>query len=364
MKNNRRTFLIRVWLDERVFIWSSTVIHHRLPQCGMKNLSLGLDAYASVSAAVQSRAPEPTYWQILARSARTVYPRSTPADFVRRWLYCSLHLCHLQHSRRLLNFLDGELMNKVTSENPSLFRKLIRPYVTLTWSAGAKVEAILHHYHFLSRHMAPREFRRAVSPVGVELLSLRAGDRDRLTVRIRCDGKFRKEGEATLDLESAIFGCRVSSLTFVVAPSNSGRPGIIIGAVYGLPAGVSRDIIRDTAKALYGLRPKALLLLLLREMARTWGVGSLLGVGSQMHTSRHLIYRFNRSRLFAVKYSDFWVESGGEMRGDGLYWLPLNRGPRDLQSIPPTKRSQYRHRQTLIAELEGCLRANLESLRS
>lgn len=301
------------------------------------------------------------YLPILMRSAYSVYPETTLAGVGKRAVYLLRHLWSLPYSRRWLQFLSSEGMVAIASENPSLYRKPIRPYVSLNWPRSVRVAAMIHHYEFLVRRMTAADFLQAVSPAGRVLLSFTAKNHDQLTIRLRYDGKFRKEGEATLGLESAKFRCQVSSLTFVVASSISGAPCIVIGAVYGLHPGADKNIIRETAKALSGLRPKALLLFLLQGMAQAWSVKALLGVGSRTHSSRHLVYALNKSRLFTITYDDFWRESGGSLRSDGLFALPLTAGVRDLQSVETHKRSLYRNRQALLAELQQRLIANLDN---
>ncbi len=306
----------------------------------------------------------PYYLRFLTHIARTVYPKPTWADRGQRALFVIRHLQNHPYSKKWLEFLASGRMALIARQNPSLYRKPIRPYVSINWPKRAKVAAMIYHYDFLARRLAPAAFTRIVSLTGAVLLSFPVKNGDRLTVCLRYDSKFRKEGETTLDLESANHGCRVSSLTFVAAATETGAPCLVIGAISGLPAGADKDIIKHTAKAMFGLRPKALLLLVLQELARVWDVQHLLGVGNRIHTSRHLAYAFNRSRRFTITYDSFWQEVGGIRRIDGFFVLPLVASVRNIDEIEPPKRSLYRHRSALLGELLDRLHSGLRTWRT
>ncbi|SDS53931.1 DUF535 family protein [Opitutus sp. GAS368] len=302
----------------------------------------------------------PPYLRSLFRVARTVYPEPTWAHRGQRLLFVFRLLRNHPHSRRWLEYLATERMAPLAAANPSLYRKPIRPYVSTHWPGRMKVAAMMHHYDFLARRLPPPAFRQVVSREGLRWLAFPARNGDHLAVILRFDGKFRKEGETTLDLESTRYGCRIASMTFVVAASTTGAPCLIIGAVSGLPPGADKDIIKDTAKALFGLRPKVLLLLLLQELARSWNVPVLLGAGNRIHTSRDMDYWLNHTRRFPITYDSFWEEAGGHRRSDGFFVLPLQPSPRNFHDIPPQKRAHYRHRYALIDGILERFRAGPE----
>jgi uncharacterized protein VirK/YbjX len=304
------------------------------------------------------------YLHTLARVAGTVYPETTWGGLGQRALFVIRSLCHYSSSRLWLEYLATERMTPIVRANPSLYRKSIRPYVSIHWPQQTKVEAMIHHYEFLARWLTPTAFHQAVSPAGCVVHSFPTKSGDQLTIRLRYEGKFRKEGEATLELESAQHGCGVCSLTFVVAADETGAASLVIGAVFGLPAGANKDIIKHVTKSLSGLRPKALLLLVLQDLARVWDVKWLLGVGSRIHTSRHLAYALNRSRRFTITYDEFWREVGGAQRRDGFFVLPLVPQARNLGDLPSHKRSLYRHRYALIDDLLNNLRGSLSDWQS
>lgn len=290
--------------------------------------------------------------------ARRVYPAAGWAGRAQRLLFVVRQLIHYPHARQWIHHLGRPPMDAVVARNPYLYRKIIRPYVSRDWPDALKVAALIHHYRFLSRK-APGLFGGICSEEGVELTAFAVGQNERLRLRLRMDSKFRKEGEATLELISEKFQCRVYCLSFVIAPGLNGRSALIVGAVSGLPMGADKNIIKYTAKAIFGLRPKALLLIAVQELAQVWGIGFVLGVGSRIHTSRHASYVLNRSRQFDIAYDEFWQEAGGVRRGDGFYTLPSAFVERTPAAIPAHKRSLYRQRYAWIDGFRATLRERL-----
>ena len=296
-----------------------------------------------------------SYWHALYRTAHTVYPGPGWPGFCQRALFVLRCFAHHRNSRPWLEYLHQPWMAAIAGNNPSLYRKTIRPYVSKNWSGEMRTAAMIHHYEFLRHQLRPEYFAQIFSRTGADLTVFTVKNGDRLTVRLRYDCKFRKEGETTLELFSDKYRCRVFCLTFVVAADPQGTPCVIIGAISGLPKGTDKNIIKDTSKALFGLRPKGLLLLVLQELAGQWKIPVLLGVGNAIHTSRHPVYTLNHSRQFDIAYDEFWQEAGGIRRSDGFFILPGRFIERPLSAIEPHKRSLYRQRYAWIGELQAAL---------
>jgi uncharacterized protein VirK/YbjX len=295
----------------------------------------------------------------LRRIARAVHPEPTWKSRGLRLLLIARQLAHKRSAGLWLDYLGRPWMAAAVAQQPSLYRKIIRPYVSRHWSDAMKAAAMIHHHEVLRRSVAPEVLAQIFSPAGAELAVVPARNGDLLTLRLRYDPKFRKEGETTLELLSARHHCRIFCLTFVLAPDRRQRSCLVIGAVSGLPAGADKAIIKDTAKALFGLRPKALLLAVLQELARAWGAHGLLGVGSRVHTSRHPVYALNRSRRFSIAYDEFWREAGGTRGSDGFFRLPLHWVERPEATIESHKRALYRQRHAWIRDLQLTLRRRL-----
>lgn len=297
----------------------------------------------------------------LAAAARAAHPSPTFAGRVARLVFIARQLIQLRHGRQWLDYLQQPEMAPVVAANPSLYRKIIRPYLSREWMAAEKVTVLIHHYDFMRQVLPPGRFTQMSSPGGIDLAVLPVSRGECLVLRLRADAKFRKEGEITLELISSRYQCRVSSLTFVVAADQRGTRALLIGAVHGLDQGVDKNIIKEVAKSVHGLRPKSLLLIAVQELAEAWNVPEILGTGSRIHTSRHAAYWLNRSRQFVIAYDEFWLESGGHLRPDGFFQLPGRFVERPLYTFPAHKRPLYRQRYAWIAETRMVFRRRIAS---
>ncbi len=83
------------------------------------------------------------YLRSLIRIARTVYPKPAWTGLGQQVLFVFRHLWHYRHSRRWLEYLATDRMVPVAQETPSLYRKPIRPYLSINWSDAAKVAAMI-----------------------------------------------------------------------------------------------------------------------------------------------------------------------------------------------------------------------------
>ena len=105
---------------------------------------------------------------------------------------------------------------------------------------------------------------------------------------------------------------------------------------------------------MYGLRPKALLLFALQQLAATWGVTRLRAAGDEMHIYRH----WQKRKKLAAGYDEFWIESGGKLADDGMFNLPATFIPREISTLKVNKRQMYKRRYLMLAEIADQIRAS------
>jgi uncharacterized protein VirK/YbjX len=137
---------------------------------------------------------------------------------------------------------------------------------------------------------------------------------------------------------------------------------MLIGGSQGLPADADKNIIKEVSKILHGLRPKALLLFVAQEIARTWQLDGIRAASNQTHISRHSDYALNRTRRPKLSYDEFWTESGGTRSGDDYYDLPMHFIRRSDAEIKSSKRSLYHKRYQLLDQLSTDIQARLSDL--
>ena len=131
-----------------------------------------------------------------------------------------------------------------------------------------------------------------------------------------------------------------------------GSDRVLVGSVQGArnPDIDALAFARDFTKTAHGLRPPCFLLEALRALCRAWNVGLLLGI-DPLH---HVKGRWNqRRKRLKFDYRTFWLEQGAR-RDEAGYWAMCNASTqRDLSDVPSRKRSMYRRRFELLAQLES-----------
>ena len=293
--------------------------------------------------------------------ARVLHGEQTPRAVSLRALFTIRSLLASPESDTWYAELSREPLARAAAVNPSLYRKIVRPYLTSHTTDEEKLRILLAHRAMLSEVLVPHAIARAYSSEGIPLARLHAKNGDEVELRLASDGKYRKEGEHSLMLLGAATGLRLSTLTFV-GDTPGGRRTLLVGGAQGLPRGVPKSVISDVTKGLFGMRPKALLLFALRQLAIEWHVGAIRAVGNDIHVSRHHDYALNRSRRPRLGYDEFWIESGGVMSTDGFIDLPLAQPLRNDEAIPTGKRAIYRRRYVMLDQFVADMRRTLASL--
>lgn len=240
---------------------------------------------------------------------------------------------------------------------PRLASKLQRPYVSSEWHEPVRLAALLGHYDALTRIFSPAT-RAAIYTGGVDLLELvHTPSGRRLKLRLSYLDQFEKEGELTLSVVDQATGLTIAGLTFCLA-RNDGRRIAVIGGLQAHPDPRTRGLIHDIAKEMCGLRPKALALWCLQQLANPWQIEQIQAVCDQQHIYRH----WRKQREIAASYDEFWSESDGRRLPGGGWELPLQMRQRTRAEVKPTRRRLYEQRYALLHALSPQLIAAAGSL--
>ncbi|TLP65275.1 MULTISPECIES: DUF535 family protein [Pseudomonas] len=232
------------------------------------------------------------------------------------------------------------------------------PYISKSWDAAERLEAVASHYEVVV-HQQP--------------LLLLLGRDERLLV---CDLSqycagcsvvldraiwFKREGELVLNLFMGEL--RVASLAFTLRRTQEGLC-LFVGAVQGIHKGIdsetSLNIYRELTKDFEGLRPRSLLLEVLKCLARSLGVEHLYVVSDAYRHHRHAYFGQEKALDLAANYDVIWLENGATpAQREGFFSLPLAAAQRAAQDITPKKRAMYRRRQALMDEVFARLQTTL-----
>jgi uncharacterized protein VirK/YbjX len=289
--------------------WAERLAAHAVPSVTLRS-------------AVPQQLPRLAFLRELAkiRLRAMLHPRQTPA-----WLH-------------LLN--SHPAFSEYLRTCPRFLYKVYRPYISTTLDAGQRLAAIRAHYEFIFRRGLGQVMARA--SMGAVTLAEVCG-RSGLPYRIelRAVDRFDREGELVLQLvqEEALY-----TIAFTLAPRD-GVQALSIGCIQGGKTADAREAIRVATRELHGLRPKQLMVNLVRQLAHDYGCERVLMVSNR----NRVIYKAIRKGRVLADYDALWAELGARRRADGDYEMdcaPL--AAPDLETIPSKKRAEARRRHEVL----------------
>lgn len=228
------------------------------------------------------------------------------------------------------------------------------PYIHNQWDTKTRLNAIASHYEVLDKRLPD------LMDIHLDkMLPLFQFDEryENISVILDRPNWFIREGEIVINLVQK--DLRIASIAFTLS-QKAGKVIAYLGAVQGIHSGISTDQSLETYKRLtklfYGLRPKTLLLEILKSYLKLLGVSQFYGVADQHRHHRHKYFGFNQNSYFKSDYNLFWEEHGGYLnQRTGFYQLDMKPAIREIDTIPSKKRSQYKKRNALVASLDAYL---------
>lgn len=246
----------------------------------------------------------------------------------------------------------GALRVPITSE---MLGTVEWPYIHNEWNVATKLNTIATHYEVLSE--ACVELTRInVSPC-LQICDLSHLSKN-TTVGIDYAQWFTREGELVINIFRD--GLRVASMAFVLG-QHVGRTVAYIGAVQGIHGGVPADeslnIYKVLTKDFAGLRPRSLLLEVLKVVVHQLGAEKILGISEQNRHHRHTYFGNDQKTVFKNNYNVFWEEHNGTLNQEiGFYEIPMAPAIKDISEIAAKKRGQYRRRYEFILSLKDIVK--------
>jgi uncharacterized protein VirK/YbjX len=289
----------------------------------------------------------------LLKTAPLVHRVTTPGGLIKRAKYCARGLAFARYTREWFAFLQMPELSFIVKHNPWLYHKLQRPYLNRILNTAARLEALQQHYRFVLTHFPVPMMEEAHVIPGLLLAELTTEKTGPLELRLACS-TMEKEGDFMIYVRNRELKKRLSMLSFSVWKYAADRKEIYVGGLQG-DNGTGEDIIVAATRALYGIRPKALVFFVLQQLAACWGITHIQAVGDNMHIYRH----FQKFKALAASYDEFWPDRGGVMDPDGFFHLPVAFVPRDIATIRVNKRQMYRRRYVMLEQIAEQIRTRL-----
>jgi len=245
---------------------------------------------------------------------------------------------HYHQTQRWLAYWNATPMHaRLARATPRLLQKIYRPYQSLRLRSQDRLNILVSHYDFIFRQgLGPLVLRATQAPVLLGSFSGKSGAV--YEIQLSAIATLDREGELALDLYSD--QQRLFSIAFTFYGSEL-IPCIGIGCLQGPRGANAQERVRNATRDMFGLRPKSLMLRLVREIGYAYGCRKLILVGNQ---NRVMFHQIRTGQVFA-DYDDFWQEIGAVQRPDGEYQISCDAiDAPNLQEIPSHKRSEARKR--------------------
>lgn len=290
------------------------------------------------------------------RTARLIHANASGHRLAKPARFMFRALRHFSAWRQWHGFLAFSSFAGIGRHYPHLLEKPLRPYLHRDADPVGCLGILREHYLFLQQH-APAALVEAMLRDEPFVLSRHDCDEigEPLVIGLTYSKHMQQEGELTLAIgRTASARTRtqhewIAALTFVIRYGVSGWE-ILLGGVQGAGTENSRRDIKPATRLFQGLRPKHLLVHVLRELAGAWGINGIYAVDDISHCFTLQRYRDRLARMKS-SYAEFWLEMGGQAVAGGFYSLPAKNLRRPIQTVPSRKRAQYLRRFALLDAL-------------
>lgn len=253
---------------------------------------------------------------------------------------------------RCESYCDGLL-------HPNIVGLVEWPYIHNTWSVAERLGVVATHYELLDRcrtNIFRLKFNQSHQLADLGF----AAEGCRIT--IDRPSWFIREGELVLNIFNG--NLRIVSVAFVFGQDASGVK-LILGAIQGIHSGVSREdsllMFKTLTKTFQGMRPRSLLIFILRVIARYVGAERICAIADANRHHRHRYFGAIEQTKLGTDYDEIWLEHGGVFdSSSGFYQLSMEAKRKEFSEIPSNKRAMYRRRFEILQHIEHAVLQALE----
>ncbi|HVI57072.1 MAG TPA: DUF535 family protein [Luteibacter sp.] len=267
--------------------------------------------------------------------------------------YVARSLLHWRRHGAWLAFLDAPGMAGLTSVDVTLIERYQHRYMNRRWSMRQRLAATHEHYVFALGRFPRPLFDHLYRTRELVLGRLILRDGSGLSIVLKAPAVRSREGELNISLvDDRALQLSYATISFV----DEGRT-VIIGCLQGAANHAGRDVIRDLTRQCHGLRPKNLLLSMVRSLAGAMGAERILGIGNAAHP-------FAGRKKINADYDAFWQENGGVADSQGFYAMSVQEPLRCESMVESKRRSEFRRREALRHEACDLLVAAFDAPRA
>jgi serine O-acetyltransferase len=233
------------------------------------------------------------------------------------------------------------------------------PYIHNQWDIQTRLDKIAAHYEALSAiksNLIHIDRTSSLQLIDFNKIS------ENVTIVIDKARWFTREGELLINIFRK--DLRVASVAFSLGVSGQDKVAYI-GAIQGIHGGISTpeslEIFKLITKDFEGLRPRSLLLEVLKALLLKLEVSKIYAISEQHRHHRHRYFGNSKSTVFKNDYNPIWEEHGGVLdESTGFYEISIKPSIKEMEDIPSKKRSLYKRRNEIIHSLSAMI--NLQGI--
>lgn len=287
----------------------------------------------------------------ILKAAAAVYPLNCPKALYLRLRFFS---CAIKHRRLVKSFvteIDKLGYSSLFEHKIPVLGAVEWPYIHNQWDVRKRFDVIAEHYRLIQN--LP-QFLDVADGQPKKILDLSQFSSDTSVVLDKAQW-FVREGEIVLNIFKEDF--RMMSLAFTLSKLNS-ELVVYVGAIQGLHAcEEALAKIKGLTKDFEGLRPRDLLIEILRMLAEQAGATKILAIADAHRHHRHPYFANYHDNTLKTSYDSIWQEQGGEPFGVDFFMLPLHKARKELSEISSNKRAMYRRRYEMMDSIHQSIQA-------
>jgi uncharacterized protein len=250
-----------------------------------------------------------------------------------------------------LAFLNAELSPIVPADSiTALAVRVVRPYMRKHFTVKERVSLLTDHYMILMRYFSKDALSGSLAQEPGMLIATLIG-KSGISYRFYLGANRSKEGDISFAMYDEA-GHALAKISATIGRDEYGNLLLWIGGLQGAKPPLGRDEIVRATRELYGLRPKAAVLIAAQVIAQNLSITALRAPSTEGHISQRIWGKISIKRRIHADYGGFWQEVGGVVCADAEYTLPITMPKRDVQQVKAHKRKEWLRRQTMSESLE------------
>ncbi len=277
----------------------------------------------------------------LWRGGRTNFPKKDAHSTYRRLHFYTVSCMHLACLHRWLHCEVPPALQTELQRSSLLLKVLTKPYINRRWGFQKRAHMIATHYRLVGVLDLP-----FFNFPDDQYWNCTQFELDQRPFRIVIDRPswMRSEGEVCVSLFAGVD--RLYSLAFSIG-GTADSPRLLVGAIQGAADVVDGSLYSNITKLFHGIRPRDMMVHIVKIMAQHVGCTELWAVSDACHQSVGRGNQFAR----ASKYDGIWLENGGTPNDAGFFVMCTTLHRRADEDIPARKRALYRRRYALLGTL-------------